>query len=303
MPHSESAALKKVLLTGQHGFTGRYVADALVARGHVVLGLGEEPADLASPAVELRDPAAVTRAVARSAPDAVVHLAAIAFVAHGDADDMYRTNVVGTRNLLQALTGLKKAPSAVLLASSANVYGNSDQELLDESVAPRPSNDYAVSKLAMEYMARLWMDRLPVTLLRPFNYTGVGQGSQYLIPKIVDHFRRGERSIELGNLHVARDFQDVRFVADTYARLLDNYPVGQLLNVCSGNAVTLTEVIHMMEQIAGYSIEVRVNPAFVRANEVTRLQGDNTRLASLLGTLAPIPLEETLRWMYQQPIA
>jgi len=57
-------------------------------------------------------------------------------------------------------------------------------------------------------------------------------------------------------------------------------------------------VIATMEQIAGYSIEVRVNPAFVRANEVRRLQGDGSRLQAAVGPLEDIPLETTLRWMF-----
>nr|WP_221195409.1 NAD-dependent epimerase/dehydratase family protein [Luteibacter sp. Sphag1AF] len=289
------------MVTGHRGFTGRYVVDALQAAGYIVHGLTVDPANLDAESIDLLDRTAVASAVAASKPHAVIHLAAIAFVAHGDTDQMYRTNVVGTRYLLDALASLEERPKAVLLASSANIYGNSDVEVLDESVAPQPANDYAVSKLAMEYMARLWADRLPIILTRPFNYTGIGQSPQFLLPKIVSHFQRGERVIELGNIDVARDFQDVRFVADAYVRLLSSTEkaAGLAINLCSGVSVSLTEVIRMMEQIAGYTIEVRVNPAFVRGNEVARLTGDNRRLASVIGPLAIIPLQTTLQWMYE----
>ncbi len=250
--------------------------------------------------VDLCDRAQLARVVADVQPDVVAHLAAIAFVAHGDADAIYRTNVVGTRNLLEALAGLKNRPKAVLLASSANIYGNAAVEIIDESVEPNPANDYAVSKLSMEYMARLWTDKLPIVVARPFNYTGVGQSPQFLLPKIVGHFQRGERVIELGNIDVERDFSDVRRVVDAYRRLLQLAPAGGVFNVCSGRAVSLKAVIALMGQIAGYEIEVRVNPAFVRANEVRRLQGNAAQLESIVGPLDDIPLESTLRWMYDE---
>jgi GDP-6-deoxy-D-talose 4-dehydrogenase len=293
----------RVLVTGHKGFTGRYVVDALKATGHDVVGLTENPFDLESSSVNLLDRAGVARAVGEARPDAVIHLAAIAFVAHGDVDEMYRTNVVGTRHLLEALSALSEAPRMVVLASSANIYGNSDMELLSESVSPSPANDYAVSKLAMEYMAALWVDKLPILLARPFNYTGVGQADNFLLPKIVSHFRRGERVIELGNINVARDFQDVRFVADAYVRLLSANASGQSVNLCSGKSVSLMEVVAMMQDIAGYDIEVRVNPAFVRGNEVARLTGDNRRLRELIGPLDIIPLRSTLQWMFENGTA
>jgi len=120
----------------------------------------------------------------------------------------------------------------------------------------------------MEYMARLWMERLPITLVRPFNYTGVGQSENFLIPKIVAHFQQKAKTIELGNTDVARDFSDVRDVARAYAAIVAKVPVGQVVNVCSGVAYTLGDVLALMAEIAGYTIEVRVNPAFVRSNEV-----------------------------------
>ncbi|MDQ7996420.1 MAG: NAD-dependent epimerase/dehydratase family protein [Luteibacter sp.] len=287
----------RVLVTGHAGFTGRYVTAALTQAGYEVVALTEAPDQLSSSPVDLLDRAGVENAVALARPDAVIHLAAIAFVAHGDVDAIYRTNVVGTRHLLEALASLPERPRSVVLASSANVYGNNPVELLDESVEPAPANDYAVSKIAMEYMAKLWTNRLPIVLARPFNYTGVGQSENFLLPKIVDHFRRGERLIELGNIDVARDFQDVRFVADAYVRLLSANAAGRTVNLCSGVSVSLLEVIAMMQELAGYEIEVKVNPAFVRGNEVARLTGDNRLLRELIGPLGIIPLRSTLEWM------
>jgi nucleoside-diphosphate-sugar epimerase len=291
---------KRALITGLRGFTGYYMARELGAAGYQVYGTvlpGQETGpDMF--AVDLLDRASVAAAVEQVRPDVVVHLAGIAFVAHDDAEQMYRVNVAGTRNLLEALAAGQHKPSCVLLASSANIYGNAQVAVIDESVAPSPANDYAVSKLAMEYMARLWMDRLPIVIARPFNYTGVGQSENFLLPKIVSHFRKGAPRIELGNLAIARDFSDVRMVARSYRRLLAAAPAGVAFNVCSGQAHSLHSLIDTMSDIAGYRIEVHVNPAFVRGNEVLTLTGSNAKLAGVIGDIAPPPLVETLRWMY-----
>ena len=292
---------KRALITGLRGFTGYYMARELAEAGYRVFGT-VLPGEQCGPdifEVDLCERAAVAAVVEQVQPDVVVHLAGIAFVAHADTALMYRVNVVGTRNLLEALAGARHQASAVLLASSANIYGNADVARIDENVAPAPANDYAVSKLAMEYMARLWMDKLPIIIARPFNYSGRGQTENFLIAKIVAHFRRGERKIELGNLAIARDFSDVRVVARTYRRLLAASPAGQAFNICSGQSHSIGDVIGTVEQIAGYHIEVAVNPAFVRANDVLTLAGNNDKLASVVGALEPTPLAETLRWMYQ----
>jgi GDP-6-deoxy-D-talose 4-dehydrogenase len=292
---------KRALVTGLAGFTGHYVAQELRAAGYEVIGTavpghahGGEMVSL-----DLTDRAAVAAAVQELQPDVVVHLAAIAFVAHADVEQIYRVNVLGTRNLLEALAAVPKKPEAVLLVSSANIYGNTSVEVIHEDVPAAPANDYAVSKLAMEHMARLWMDKLPIIMVRPFNYTGVGQADNFLLPKIVSHFRRKATDIELGNLQVWRDFSDVRMVAASYRALLAAKAAGQVFNISSGKAYSLGEAIAMMERIAGYRINVHVNPAFVRASEVARLTGDNRRLASVVGAIEPLPLEQTLRWMYE----
>ena len=294
---------KRALVTGVRGFTGYYMVRELAAAGYRVFGT-VLPGEACGPdilEVDLCERTAVAAAIEQVQPDVVVHLAGIAFVAHADAALMYRVNLVGTRNLLEALAGARYKASAVLLASSANIYGNADAVRIDENVAPAPANDYAVSKLAMEYMARLWMDQLPVILARPFNYSGRGQAENFLLAKIVAHFRRREPRIELGNLAIARDFSDVRVVAGTYRRLLAASPAaaGEAFNICAGQSHSIAEVIGMVEQIAGYRIDVTVNPAFVRANDVLTLTGNNDKLVRAIGPLEPTPLADLLRWMFE----
>jgi nucleoside-diphosphate-sugar epimerase len=292
---------KRALITGLSGFTGQYVARELRAAGYQVFGTTSpgHPVGEGEFAVDMLDRAGLAAVIREVRPDVVAHLAAIAFVGHGDVDQIYRVNVVGTRNLLDALAAAEKKPSAVLLASSANIYGNTDVGVINEDVPAAPANDYAVSKLSMEYVVRLWQDKLPLIVVRPFNYTGVGQHENFLLPKIVSHFRRQASDIELGNLHVWRDFSDVRMVAASYRKLLAApSAIGQTFNICSGHGYSLGEALEMMGEIAGYKINVHVNPAFVRANEVVRLVGDNRRLVDAIGPLNIVPLADTLRWMY-----
>lgn len=290
------------LITGITGFTGRYVADRLARDGYEVHGWSHTSMGASGvTAVDIVDRQAVIDAVSALQPDVVVHLAAITFVAHGDADAIYRSNVVGTRNLLEALAQRPLRASHVLLASSANVYGNVGG-VIDEDAPPSPPNDYAVSKLAMEYMAALWKGTLPITLIRPFNYTGVGQSAKFVLPKIVSHFQRRMPLLELGNIDVSRDFYDVRCVAEAIGRLVATGNAQGTYNICSGEEHSLREVLSIMERISGHSLEVRVNPDFVRSNEIKSLRGDNRRLLGKIGRLPAFSLEDTLRWMYENPI-
>jgi len=300
---------RRAFVTGLTGFTGRYMAQRLEAAGYDVWGTvapgAARPDDPAFAnctllPVDLLDANAMRAAAADARPDAVVHLAARAHVAQDEPSQTYAVNIVGTRNLLAALAGLDHhRPSAVLLASSANIYGNSTAGVLDEAVPPAPANDYAVSKLAMEYAAKLWADQLPIVIARPFNYTGVGQDDAYLLPKLVSHYARNAPRISLGNLDVSRDFSDVRDVTAAYLKLLEAAPAGETFNVCSERAYSLKEVLAMLARIAGYVIDVTIDPRFVRHNEVKRLSGSRDKLRRAVGELPVTPLDDTLRWMME----
>jgi nucleoside-diphosphate-sugar epimerase len=293
----EAGRAPRVLVTGIDSFTGTYLERHLSEVGYDVHGIAQAGGNAARiHRADLCDGDALRQIIGAVRPNYVVHLAAISSPAHEDAAQLYLVNVVGTRNLLAALAaaGGEKLRN-VILASSANIYGNQECESLTEETAPAPVNDYAVSKLAMEMMARLWMNRIPITITRPFNYTGRGQRDSFLVPKIVDAFRRGDEEIELGNTHIARDFSDVRDVVTCYGRLLGR-PGGEVVNICSGRIVSLRTILTMCEEIAGRRMVVRTNPRLVRASEVHRLGGSRARLGAL-GLPEFRPIYDTLAWM------
>ena len=277
----------RTLVTGLSGFTGRYIQLGLEAHGHTVVGLNSD----------LTDPDAVSKEIAQVQPEMVLHLAGIAFVDHGNANAFYDVNLIGTHNLLAALAENAPDVQSILLASSANIYGNSTEELICEDTTPSPANDYAVSKLSMESMASLWFEKLPLFIVRPFNYTGVGQDDKFLIPKIVSHFKDKKKVIELGNLDVWREFGDVRSVANIYRKLIECCPAGKTINICTSQTYSLREVISLCGEITGHDIEIEVNPEFVRENEVRVLTGDNNLLKKTIGNWKKYELKDTLRWM------
>ena len=277
-----------ILLTGSDGFTGRHFADLARSMGHTVAPLLSD----------LTDKGALQREVLALVPDAVLHLAAVSFVAHSDDNAFYAVNVIGTMNLLAALAQLPRMPGNVLLASSANVYGNCEASPISETQPPLPVSHYAMSKLAMEQMSRTYGDRLPLVIARPFNYTGPGQALNFVIPKLVDHFARRAAAVSLGNLNVEREFNDVQMVCNAYLQLLQFGKAGEVYNICSGRPYTLRHVIDILTLVSGHSIDVVVDPALVRSSEVHRLCGSPAKLRTLLKLDGPIagdvPLEETL---------
>jgi len=279
-----------VLLTGADGFTGAHFTLAAHERGHDVYPLQSN----------LLDPDAITGELAGRTFDYVVHLAAISAVTHADELALYQVNLFGTLNLLEAIASLPHVPSKVLVASSANIYGNTTQSPIDEAAPPAPVNHYAMSKLAMEYMLARYQARLPIVVARPFNYTGPGQDSRFVIPKLVRHFSARKGRIELGNVSVEREFNDVRLVCEAYLGLLERGERGEVYNICSGTAYSLTQVIGILSALTGHQLQIDVNPEFVRSNEVHRLCGDPAKLQSCLGNGAVRwRLEDTLQWMLE----
>ena len=232
-------------------------------------------------------------------PHYVIHLAAISFVASKNQQNIYTVNVFGTINLLNAIEKLDYRLNKILVASSATVYGNIEGEL-NETMCPKPVNHYGNSKLVMENMIKPYFEKLNIIITRPFNYTGVGQESHFLIPKILSHYKLGKEKIELGNIDVLREFNDVNFVIRSYTELMLSNTRSEIVNVCTGNAISISEILIAMSKIAGYTIKVEINPKFVRPNEIRVLKGSTKKMINIVGDFTgEFDIENTLKEMYQ----
>lgn len=292
--------MTKVLITGINGFTGIHLEKYLIGQGFDVYGTVINKAKQKNHIqCDITKKDQVDNVISSVMPDYVIHIAAISFVGESNASLIYDVNVIGTENILHALVKNNIKPKKVILASSATVYGNQGKEVLDESMCPRPVNHYGISKLAMEHMAANYFDALDIIITRPFNYTGVGQEEHFLIPKIVTHFKEEKKEIELGNIYVSREFNSIHSVIDIYYKLLLCDTKSTIVNLSSSTPIKLLDVIDMMNDIAGYKIDIKVNPAFVRANEIKSLAGSTAKLTTLIGDIKQSPFKNTLIEMYK----
>jgi len=277
----------RLLLTGADGFTGVHLTHLASQAGFEVVPLQ----------AALENHTLLHAQIKAVQPTHVIHLAGISHVTHADNLAYYQTNLLGSLDLLEALANLANPPQKIILASSANVYGNTEHSPILESQIPAPVNHYAMSKLAMELLARNFQSRLPIVTTRPFNYTGLGHGAHFVIPKIVDHFVRRASVIELGNVEVYREYNDVRDICAIYLSLLEHGQAGQTYNLASGRTYSLSEVISTLEKMTGQSMTVQVNPQFVRGNEIKTLSGSSHLLEQTIGKIDWRSLEKTLQWM------
>lgn len=290
----------KVLITGINGFTGIHLEKYLIEQGFDVYGtVIDEPKQTNHIQCDITKKSEVDRVFSVVKPDYVIHLAAISFVGESNASLIYDVNVIGSENILKSLVDNGVNPKKVIIASSATVYGNQGQEVLDESMCPKPVNHYGASKLAMEYMVANYFDTFDIIITRPFNYIGVGQEKHFLIPKIVDHFKEAKKEIELGNIDVSREFNDIHYIIDIYYQLILCESRSVVVNLSSNKPIKLLDIIDMMNEIAGYKIEVKVNPAFIREHEINSLAGSTEQLNKCIDIKQTPSLRKTLESMYQ----
>lgn len=296
----------KYLITGCFGFVGRYLVEAIGDHEIVALDRTAPPPEFPRVAriveLDLLDLDRVAELIARERPDRLIHLASFSSVAFSWQEPItsFTNNTNIFLNVLECVR--RHSPhTRILSIGSSEQYGLvTEADLpLRETAAQRPLSPYAVARVAQEHLGEVYARGfgLDVVATRSFNHVGPGQSDRFVVSGLAKQFTRG-RSIKVGTTSVIRDFLDVRDVVAAYLALLDRGVRGEVYNICSGRGVSIADVIEMLGRIANVEPVLETDPALVRPVENTIVVGDHGKITAAVGWKPRIPLEQSLRDVY-----
>jgi len=281
-----------VLVTGASGFVGKHLIDALrrtLPTSVKLIAVDREKSDSQPPqdeviraSVDMTDAGAVDRLVRSAKPSRVVHLAARSSVsqAQNAARATFDVNFGGTQILANALR--KHAPGCVVIfASTGEVYGSAFASGLPlaETAPVLPTNPYARSKLAAEFMlADTLSEVCPVIALRLLNHTGPGQDERFVVPAFAAQIARIEAGVaapvvRVGNLMAERDFIDIADVVDAYLLALglaESTTGFHLFNVGSGAVRSIASILNELIAMSTSACAIEQDPTRMRASDIPR---------------------------------
>ena len=317
----------RVLITGLTGFVGPYVA-AEIARsepGAEIYGLVWTPpdsettdllpGDLRTLPGDITDQESLLAVLDACRPHMVLHLAASSSgaAAWERPVECFEVNAIGTLKLLEAVRQLEISPT-VVVACCGVFYGGAGGAAhpLKENSPYRPLSPYAASKAAQDLIADQFCRAhgTPVIRLRLFNHTGPRRPSIFVASSFARQIVEIERGIrqprlEVGNLEARRDFVDVRDAARAYWLAASRGTPGAAYNVCSGRASSIRDILDLLLEATGCTVEVVPDPARMRPADIPLLIGDPSLLEEATGWRPEIPLVQTLsdllEWWRSRP--
>ena len=300
-----------VVVTGAAGFIGSHLCEALCASGVKVLGVDcltdyydpqEKMRNLAGMAdlagfsfasVDLRN--GDLRALLDGATG-VFHQAGqpgVRMSWGSGFSDYCEHNVKATQRLLEAAKAV--ATPRVVYASSSSVYGNAASYPTKETDLPHPNSPYGVTKLAAEHLCALYAANwaLPTVSLRYFTVYGPRQRPDMAIRRLADCAVTGQPFALFGDGRQVRDFTFVSDVvnANIEAGFRDVAP-GTVVNIAGGSHVAMTELIEIVEDVAGVS--VAWERYSTEAGDVQKTGGTTERAHRVLGWEPRVSLREGL---------
>jgi UDP-glucose 4-epimerase len=288
-----------VLVTGAAGFIGSRAVKILQELGcrviavdnlYVGLPMPDASASVVPVEVDIRDRAALKKTFLDYRPDAVLHLAAVHHIPTCERDPHLAldVNVLGTQSLLEAADAA--GTRNLVMASSGAVYVWDSGPLVEGVTATGAKDIYAITKLSNEYQVNCWAARSGGRghMVRLFNTIGHGDPNGHLIPDILEQVARDGRrpTVRLGNTAPKRDYIYVDDTASGFVTVLSHLlegPSSDVFNLCTGQELSVLELVQEMGSILGKQIAVESDPARIR--KVDRLQqlGTPQKLADKTG--------------------
>ena len=303
---------KKVFVTGAGGFIGSHLCERLVDAGAEVTALvrynskgsyGFLEENLVSKdgarivLGDIRDET-VFRSYLKHI-DIVFHLAAIPGIPYSFLypRDVFEINADGSLNLL--IAAKEFGVGKIVLASSAETYGDSKYLPIDEDHPQYPKSQYAASKAAMEKLAWsfYFADELPINIVRLFNNYGPRQSARAVTPTIITQLFAGDE-VKIGSLDPKRDFTFVLDTVGAFLKVGELEEYGNVFNIGSGISVSVKEIIDTVCKILGRKgIKVVTDDSRIRPgqSEVWALMANNTRLKEATGWQPKFSYEEGLK--------
>ena len=282
--------MRSVVVTGGQGFIGRHLVNALRRRGVEVRTLGRrqsvDPTDTTHVVLEEAqwDSRALDRVLEDAAPDCIFHLAGRA---RGTPTELTHANVDLLHGLLRALRRTALRPRLVVAGSAAE-YGSAirDGEAIGETAICAPLSAYGASKQAQTRAALAYAETTGTSVLvaRIFNPLGPKMPAHLAIGDFANQIAsmpRDRGTLRVGNIDVRRDMIDVEHVATLLCRLVDNSNACGVVNLCSGQAPLLRNLVEMLIEGCGRRIDIEVDWARVRGNEPHTIIGSTDLLAKL----------------------
>jgi UDP-glucuronate 4-epimerase len=308
-----------VLVTGCAGFIGSHIAEACLANGDHVRGvdLMTDYYDVAQKHANLqqlreherfefhRDDLADGCDHLVEGVDVVYHQAGQPGVRDSwryQFDEYLRRNIQATQRVLEAAVGA--GVRRVVYASSSSVYGNAERYPVDESMRLQPFSPYGVTKLAAEHLCSLYAANfgLPVVSLRYFTVFGPRQRPDMATHRLFESALRGTPFPMFGSGDQLRDFTYVGDVvrANLVAADVDVVP-GSYFNVAGGGECSMKQLIGLIEEISGRTIELD-RRGFERG-DVTRTGAVVDRARQHLGWSPDTALRDGLEQQYRWHLA
>ncbi|MEK9176205.1 MAG: GDP-mannose 4,6-dehydratase [Patescibacteria group bacterium] len=305
--------MSKVLITGITGFAGSHLADYLLSLGNYdISGTYLDDANLVNleqkdkvrlHKLNLLDALAIEEMIAEEKPDLLFHLAALTST-RNSFDNPAKTFTNNVTSQINILEGVKKhsLDTKILVISSAEVYGLVSPEDLpiDENTPFNPTNPYAVSKLAQDFLGLQYnlAHKLKIVRVRPFNHVGVRQAPIFVISafaKRIAEIEKGkEKVMKVGNLTSKRDFTDVRDMVKAYLLALEKGKLGDVYNLGSGKSYEISKILEMMVGMSTVPIETQQDPSLLMQSDNPDLVCDPSKFEALTGWKSEIPIEKTL---------